>query len=72
MAVIESSPKILGGRPCAAGTRVPMEALFHHLRGGSTVSDFLHEFPAVTQEQVERVLEMANAWIPGGEERAAG
>jgi uncharacterized protein (DUF433 family) len=56
---ITSDPKILGGVPCFAGTRVPVESLFDHLRRGYTVGYFLAQFPTVTREQVAAVLQSA-------------
>ncbi|WP_442481569.1 DUF433 domain-containing protein [Aeoliella sp. SH292] len=49
-------PDILGGTPCFAGTRVPVESLFDWLAGGETVDFFLEQFPSVTPEQVAAVL----------------
>jgi uncharacterized protein (DUF433 family) len=61
---IQSNPKILGGTPCFAGTRVPVASLFDHLRGGYTVDYFLAQFPTVTREQVEAVLDLAKSRVP--------
>jgi uncharacterized protein (DUF433 family) len=57
MAVIVSHPSILGGTPCFAGTRVPVESLFVYLERGRTLEYFLSQFPAVTREQARAVLE---------------
>ena len=70
MDVVTSDPQILGGTPCFAGTRVPVQSLFEHLRRGYTVDYFLDQFPSVTREKVERVLELANERVQ--ERRAAG
>jgi uncharacterized protein (DUF433 family) len=64
MQPIQSNPNILGGTPCFAGTRVPVESLFDHLRRGYTVDYFLSQFPTVRREQVEAVIDMAKAQIP--------
>lgn len=53
MEIVVSNPKILGGTPCFAGTRVPASALFDHLQRGYTVGQFLSQFPTVKREQVE-------------------
>lgn len=58
MSVIQTNPNILGGTPCFAGTRVPVASLFDHLRLGYRVSEFIAQFPSVSQEQVEAVLEL--------------
>ena len=59
MSVIQTSPDILGGIPCFAGTRVPVESLFDHIRAGYTVDYFLSQFPTVKREQVDAVLRLA-------------
>lgn len=68
---IQSNPKILGGTPCFAGTRVPVASLFDHLRSGYTVDYFLAQFPTVTREQVEAILNLAKSQ-GGGEVWSAG
>jgi uncharacterized protein (DUF433 family) len=59
MEPVRSDPQIMGGVPCFSGTRVPVESLFDHLKRGYTVDYFLHEFPTVSREQIEAVLEAA-------------
>ena len=50
----------LGGKPCFRGTRVPIELLVLNLRNGTSVDDFLEDYPPVTREQAEAVLDSAN------------
>ena len=52
-------PARQGGAPCFINTRVPIQNLFDYLEGGDTLEDFLEGFPPVTQEQAEKVLELA-------------
>lgn len=59
MKLVESNPDILGGTPCFAGTRVPVVSFFDHLQRGYTVDYFLSQFPTVTRENVDGVLELA-------------
>jgi len=42
---------ILSGTPVFAGTRVPVESLFDHLKAGISLEEFLDEFPSVKKEQ---------------------
>ena len=56
MEPISSNPKILGGMPVFTGTRVPVESLFDHIRGGYTVDYFLSQFPTVSREQAVSIL----------------
>jgi uncharacterized protein (DUF433 family) len=64
MAVILSHPDILGGTPCFAGTRVPVESLFVSLERGHSLEYFLAQFPSVRREQALAVLAMAREDIP--------
>jgi uncharacterized protein (DUF433 family) len=57
--VVSINPKILGGTPVFAGTRVPVESLFDYLKRGRTIDYFLEQFPTVKREQVEKLLDDA-------------
>jgi uncharacterized protein (DUF433 family) len=57
--VISVNPKILGGTPIFAGTRVPVDSLFDYLKRGRTIDYFLEQFPTVKREQVEQLLDDA-------------
>lgn len=59
--VVTSNPKILGGTPVFTGTRVPAESLFDYLKRGRSVDYYLEQFPTVTREQVEILLDEARA-----------
>ena len=54
---VVKDPSVMGGTPVFAGTRVPVQTLVDYLEGGETIDDFLEGFPAVTREQVLKVLE---------------
>ncbi len=54
--IITISPEVQSGTPVFAGTRVPIKNLFDYLRGGDTIEEFLHDFPSVKKEQVDRLL----------------
>ena len=59
--VILRDPEILGGRPCFAGTRVPVRNLFDLLMRGRSLEEFLSAFPAVRRDQAVAVLTDAAA-----------
>ena len=59
-----SDPEILGGTPVFKGTRVPVQSLFDHLKGGDSIEVFLDGFPSVKREQVLAVLEKMEALVP--------
>ena len=49
----------MGGTPCFAGTRVPLQTLLDYLEAGDSVDDFLEGFPTVKRERVIAFLETA-------------
>lgn len=61
MTAVTVNKNVQGGLPCFAGTRVPVSSLFDHLKRDYSVGDFLADFPTVTEEQVQEVLELAKA-----------
>ena len=56
---VETDPERLGGEPVFRGTRVPVKSLFDHLSAGDSLETFLDDFPGVTREQVQAVVEVA-------------
>lgn len=57
---IHSDPEIMSGVPVFVGTRVPAKTLFDYLVDGSSVAEFLDNFPSVKKEQVAQLLEIAS------------
>ncbi|MDT0631274.1 DUF433 domain-containing protein [Rubrivirga sp. S365] len=57
--VYHSDPEILGGTPVFTGTRVPIDTLLVYLRKGKRIEDFRDDFPTVTRDQAEALLELA-------------
>jgi uncharacterized protein (DUF433 family) len=45
------------GKPVFKGTRVPVQSVFWHLEKGISIDSFLEDFPGVTKEQAEAVIE---------------
>ena len=60
---VSVDPDCLGGEPVFAGTRVPVRSLFDHLKAGDTLDAFLDDFPGVTRERAQAVLELAEAGL---------
>ncbi len=63
--VITSSPAILGGAPVFSGTRVPVRSLFDYLEAGQSMDEFLDDFPTVSREQAQEVLELSKEALIG-------
>ena len=57
--VIVRDPDVMSGTPCFRGTRVPFKNLIDYLEGGHSLSEFLRQFPTVTQEMAVQALEDA-------------
>lgn len=57
--IIHSDPETLGGTPVFIGTRVPLQALMDYLEHGRSLTEFLDDFPTVTQQMAVLALEQA-------------
>jgi len=61
--VIVSDPEIMGGTPCFAGTRVPVDSLIDYLEAGDSLAEFLDNFPSVSREAAIAALEEAKVLL---------
>jgi len=59
--LVSRDPEIMSGALCFTGTRVPVKNLFDYLEGGSSLEEFLEDFPSVPRERAVAVLEAARA-----------
>jgi uncharacterized protein (DUF433 family) len=57
--LITRDPEIMSGAPVFRGTRVPIKTLIDYLQGGDTLNKFLSDFPSVSREQANAVLQLA-------------
>lgn len=55
--VISIDPEVMSGAPVFAGTRVPIQNLFDYLKAGEKLGEFYEDFPTVTKEQVQQLLD---------------
>lgn len=60
---IQSDPEIVSGTPVFNGTRVPVQTLFDYLEDGSSIDEFLDNFPTVSREYVMQVIEYSAARV---------
>lgn len=67
---IDRNPKILGGTPVFAGTRVPVRILMEHLEAGDRLDDFLADYPTVSRRQAVALLERATTMLVSDVETA--
>jgi uncharacterized protein (DUF433 family) len=54
---INVDPEIMGGTPVFIGTRVPVRTVFDYLAEGSSLDEFLEDFPTVSRPSAVKVLE---------------
>ncbi|MBT8420481.1 MAG: DUF433 domain-containing protein [Gammaproteobacteria bacterium] len=55
--VISMNPRVMGGTPVFAGTRVPVQHFIEHLKYEDGIDNFFDDFPGVSREQVIRLIE---------------
>lgn len=54
--VLSVNPKVMHGKLCFTGTRVPLTVLLDNLGEGMGLDEFVQEYPSVAREQVEAVI----------------
>jgi uncharacterized protein (DUF433 family) len=57
--IIWINPERMGGTPCFAGTRVPIQNLFDYVAAGEPLEEFLQGFPGVSRDQALAVIRLA-------------
>jgi uncharacterized protein (DUF433 family) len=58
---ITFDPKIMGGRACIRGMRIPVSVIVSHIADGATFDEVLREFPSLEHEDVRQALGYAAA-----------
>lgn len=58
-AKIISDPKILGGKPLIAGTRISVELIMNFLAAGMSIDDILAEYKELTKTEVLAAISYA-------------
>ena len=56
--LVSRDPEVHSGDAVFLGTRVPVGTLIDYLEGGSTIQEFLDDFPSVRREQAMAALEL--------------
>ena len=60
---IESSPEILGGKPCVKGTRVSVEIILEWLASGASVDDITTKYPHIPKEGIKEAILYASKFM---------
>lgn len=69
---IESSPDVLGGKPCIRGTRISVEFLLELLAGGASRDEILEAYPQVTADGLSAALRYALSTVRATERERRG
>ncbi len=58
---IEAKPKVMMGKPCVKGTRIPVYLLLEKMAAGESNEQLLGAYPQLTREDLRACLEYAAA-----------
>ena len=64
---IEANPKIMFGKPCVKGTRIPVDLILEKLAYGETVEDLLDGYPRITKDDIFACLLFAAHYLRNDE-----
>jgi len=56
---IACDPKIMGGKPCFKGTRIPVCTVLNFLAAGDSASSILKEYPQLSLKHIKEALSAA-------------
>lgn len=59
---ITFDPKIMGGRACIRGMRIPVSIVVSQIAHGATFEEILEGYPDLEREDIQQSLEYA-AWL---------
>ena len=60
VSAVHTDPEIMSERLVFVGTRVPFQVFLDYLHVGQLLSEFLDDFPTVSEAQTRAALEQAN------------
>ncbi len=59
---ITFDPKIMGGRACIRGMRIPVSVIVGQLASGATPEEVLRDYPDLEREDIQQALAYS-AWL---------
>jgi uncharacterized protein (DUF433 family) len=59
---ITFDPRIMGGRACLRGIRIPVSVIVGQIAHGATIEEVLADYPDLEQKDITQALEYA-AWL---------
>lgn len=63
---ITINPERLGGTPTIYGTRLPIITLIDYLNDEASIKKFKEDFPGITDEQIQSVIETIRGALEDG------
>jgi uncharacterized protein (DUF433 family) len=54
--------KVMGGRACIRGMRIPVSVIVRQIAHGATVDEILKDYPGLEPEDIQQAIEYA-AWL---------
>ncbi len=67
---ITFDPKMMGGRACIRGMRIPVSVIMGQIAHGATVEEVLADYPDLEPADIQQALEYA-AWLTQEEVRSS-
>ena len=67
---ITFDPKIMGGRACLRGLRVPVSVIVGQVAHGATFEEILEGYPDLDRQDIQQAIGYA-AWLASEEVRAS-
>ena len=67
---INFDPRVLGGRACIRGMRIPVSLLVGQIAHGATFEEILSDYPDLEREDLQQALAYA-AWLAQEEVHAS-
>jgi uncharacterized protein (DUF433 family) len=67
---ITFDPKIMGGRACIRGMRIPVSVIVSQVAHGATSEEILRGYPDLEPQDIQQALEYA-AWLTREEIRSS-
>jgi len=64
---ITKDPRILGGKPVIAGTRIPVRLILDHLAEGYMPQEIIFEYPVLTREDIQAAVRYASRTLEKNE-----
>ena len=60
---IVSNPKILGGKPCIAGTRISVEIILEWIASGAGINEIVSKYSYLTKDAVKQAIIYASKFV---------